>query len=74
MTKNITVKEIVKKWLMANKFDGLYCDQCGCETKDLMPCCEGVVDCEAGYYRKCDPETCPANGDCEWHIGAKETK
>jgi hypothetical protein len=40
MPENITVTEIVKKWLKDNGYDGL-CDpesKCGCELDDLRPC------------------------------------
>lgn len=68
----MTVKEIVKEYLLAKGFEGLYAECCGCKIDDLMPCCcEGIEDCEAGYKVPCDPETCPADGDCEWHIGPK---
>ena len=69
----MTVKEIVKEYLLANGYEGLYTDECGCETEDLMPCycCEGSDGCEAGYKTDCDPNTCPVDGDCNFHIGAK---
>ena len=72
----MTVKEIVKEYLLAKGFEGLYADECSCEVSDLMPCfcCEGSDGCEPGYKSPCDPETCPADGDCEWHIGPKGDK
>lgn len=54
-----TVKEIVKKWLIDNKYDGL-CDpdyECGCEVNDLMPCDMPNVDCMAGVKGVADPST-----------------
>jgi hypothetical protein len=69
----MTVNEIVQEYLKSNGYDGLYNEDCGCKIDDLCPCgIEGVWDCKAGYVRKCDPGTCPADGDCEWHIGPKE--
>ena len=69
----MSVKEIVKKYLENNGYDGLYNEICGCQNSDLMPCCcEGIEDCEAGYKIPCIPETCPANGDCDWHIGPRQ--
>ena len=53
---NPTVEQIVKSWLEANGYDGLYGDGCGCSVDNLAPCCEGVGDCHAGYHRQC--ETC----------------
>lgn len=48
----MTVKDIVKKYLEENDFDGLYSPNgfCACRLEDLMPCFrEGCVDCEPGY-------------------------
>lgn len=69
----MNVKKIVKKYLEDNGYDGLYSDECGCKLDDLGPCILGVdmINCQAGYISPCDPETCPADGDCEWHIGPK---
>lgn len=48
---NPTVKEIVKRYLVENEFNGLYCDllECGCKVHDLMPCNCFNGDCIAGY-------------------------
>lgn len=45
------VKEIVKKYLQDNGFEGLFTpNECGCELSDLYPCgSECVLDCEPGY-------------------------
>ena len=68
MAKN--VREITKEYLEENGYDGLFGSDCGCSIDDLMPCCsESIMNCEAGYKVKCDPETCEADGDCEFHIG-----
>ena len=69
----MTVQEIIIKYLKENGYDGLYSEECGCRIDDLIPCCAGewLASCEAGYKVPCDPETCPADGDCEWHIGPK---
>lgn len=48
----MTVKEIVKKYLEDNGYDGLYGSGCGCEISDLMPCNEYVIECQAGYKVK----------------------
>lgn len=70
MSKNI--EAIVREWLAANGYDGLYNeDACGCELADLMPCGEPNTGCMAGYRIPCDPETCQADGDCPWHIGPR---
>ena len=68
---NETVKEIISKYLEEYGYDGLYSDECGCKKDDLGPCglCDEFLGCKAGYINKCNPETCSADGDCEWHIG-----
>ncbi len=66
------VKEIVKEYLKQHGFDGLYNDQCGCEVDDLAPCSEFGWDCKPGYKTSCIPESCPADGECDFHIGPKE--
>lgn len=69
------VKEIVKKFLEDNGYDGLTSGECGCKVEDLMPCdgCMGCgqEDCQAGHLTDCNPETCPADGKCDWHIEVK---
>lgn len=59
-----TAKDIVRQWLFANGFDGLYTDECGCARHDLMPCDSGSMQyCQSGHLRPCD---C---GEHETHIG-----
>ena len=69
----MNAKEIIEKHLKENGYDGLYSENCGCQISNLMPCCIGeeMFDCEAGYKIPCNPNTCLANGDCEWHIGPR---
>lgn len=62
-----TVKEIMKHFLIGNKFDGLYSDDCGCSIDDLMVCDENVIHCCPGYKHPCD---CP--DEHLYHIGAKQ--
>jgi hypothetical protein len=46
----MTVKDIVRKWLEENGYEGLVGTHCGCELADLMPCwTEGCPDCEPGF-------------------------
>jgi hypothetical protein len=70
----MTVREIITKYLKDNGYDGLCCEDCGCEVEDLAPCCigENFIDCRPGYKVPCDPATCPADGDCGWHIATKK--
>ena len=46
-------KEIIEQFLRANKFDGLYNDNCGCIVDDLCPCENIQDDCRAGYKSLC---------------------
>jgi hypothetical protein len=59
----MTVKEILKKYLVDNGFDGLVGDECGCDLKDLIPDCDMIDDCEAGYKVGCD-----CHDDHKFHI------
>ena len=65
--------DIIKAYLIDDEFDGLSCDECCCEVKDLAPCGnESFWTCEPGYKVPCPgPEYCSAEGDCPWHIEAK---
>ncbi len=71
--ERMNLREIAKKWLEDNGYDGLSNENCGCELSDLMPCDEPQDNCEAGYKVPCPgPELCPADGDCPWHISPKK--
>ncbi len=70
--KSITVRQIVKEYLIKNGYDGLYDENCGCPVDDLAPCDTCIYDCRPGHKVPCDPETCPADGKCEHHIGNKK--
>lgn len=64
------VREIVKAYLDANGFDGLFNGDgdCACRKDDLCPCGENCMDCTPGYKSPC-PEDC---GDHDWHISASK--
>ena len=67
-----TVRSIVQVHLVQYGFEGLTSSRydCGCQTSDLMPCeYDDISNCEPGFKVPCDPETCPADGECDWHIG-----
>lgn len=69
----IDVKEIVERYLVGNKFDGLwsYNNECACLIGDLMPCDEyNTEDCEPGYKKPCDGQSydCP----CDFHVGPEK--
>jgi hypothetical protein len=73
----MNVFAMVRKALKAGGYDGLWneCGECACSLDHLAPCGEMRQDCEAGVKGPCDPETCAADGECEWHIvPAKEKK
>ncbi len=44
----MTVRDMVKDWLVCNGYDGLWCDMgsdaCGCGLEDLFPCGEVSED------------------------------
>lgn len=74
---NPTVSEIVKEWLKANGYDGLFNaeEECGCDLSDLMPCDDDAIGmCSAGYKVNCT-EACGEWHDFVeggWHIQAKK--
>jgi hypothetical protein len=61
-----SIKEIVKKYLEDNGFDGLFNPgECSCENEDLTPCQSPNEDtCSAGYKVPC-PSYC---GEHDFHI------
>lgn len=71
----MNVRKIVKQYLIDNGYDGLCTIDCGCGVDDLAPCSDiCIYDCEAGHKVPCDPETCPADGECGFHIGIRKDK
>lgn len=69
--ENITKKlmdiyMITEKYILDNKYDGLYNPGvCACEIGNLMPCGEpDVNDCMPGY------KTTGGNCECDFHISA----
>ena len=67
----MTVKEILQKWLTDRGFDGLYNDECGCYTDDLIPCCSSCESCMPGYKIK-TPEGHEFYGEAEFLIGPQK--
>jgi hypothetical protein len=62
-TEPLDVRGIVKEYLTAHGYDGLFCEgECGCLLDDLAPCGQAFDGCEPGYKRPCD---C---GDHDYHI------
>ena len=76
----LVVLDIIEARLKEEGYDGLYNPDygCACKVGDLAPCEDRVTECVAGYEQPCpgldnDFDTnCPLEGECEWHIGAKE--
>ena len=64
----MTVREIIKQYLDANGFDGLFDDDCACQKGDLCPCDSNCMDCQPGYKTSC-PADC---GEHDWHISASK--
>ncbi len=61
----MTGRDIVKEYLRAHGYDGLFArGECACLVDDLMPCGETLRDCSPGYHKPCD---C---GDHVFHITA----
>lgn len=47
-----TVRDVVRRYLTKNGYDGLCGAFCACSTEDLMPCEDGCGGCELAkrYY------------------------
>lgn len=53
-----TTKDMVRDWLTAHGYDGLYDgDECGCSVDDLAPCEQMGQDCVAARRVKAEPRT-----------------
>jgi len=67
----MNVCDVVKVYLIAAGYDGLYSarNDCSCEVSDLMPCMEeGIGQCEAGYKHFGCTDYCGMG--CDFHIMA----
>jgi len=60
----MNVKQIVKKYLADNGYDGLYAGECGCRRTDLFPCDTDPGKCKPGYIEWYKNEW----GNREWRI------
>ena len=68
-----TVTDIVREYLVARGYDGLYSEsgECACLHSDLAPCGCVQVDCRPGYRATCQPdaeERCESCSEGGWHI------
>lgn len=69
----MNVKDIVKAYLEANGFTGLYnpYDPCGCDIDDLMPCDSAAPACQPGHRCTEATDLCVhAKGEC--HLVAED--
>jgi hypothetical protein len=74
-TKPEDVHDILIAFLDDNGYDGLWnaTGECGCETSELSPGDCLTMQCKPGYKSPCPGgDACPADGDCEFHIGPKK--
>lgn len=69
--EQMTVTDIVKKYLEENGFDGLFsAGVCACENSGLFPCgSEQSIDCQPGYKIPCQ-----CGDNCPWDIGPTKPK
>ena len=68
----ITVKEIIKEYLIKNNYDGLfYPGECACKIDDLCPCCAEIcMNCQPGYFQNKEDVDYPE--DCDFYIGPEK--
>ncbi len=66
----MNINDIVKQWLEANGYDGLFFGEwdCGCENSNLYPCGERFHDCVPAYR---GPAT-PGDGAGKWSMYASK--
>ncbi len=75
MEPGINVRDIIKKWLKDNGYDGLYSSDysCGCSLENFISCDESwVLNCQPGYKVPCEGSDHCQPGECEFHIGPKK--
>jgi hypothetical protein len=64
---SLTVRNIIRHFLAANGYDGLYHPaQCACTKDVLLPCGEVSSRCSAGYFRPPGEDNEP---DADVYIG-----
>lgn len=73
---NLTVAEIVVRYLQEHGYDGLYSPdgECACLIDDIGPCSAESFECEAGVrvdYRADEPCGLDCSGSDHWHIEAE---
>ena len=63
----MNVEQIVTEWLVANGYDGLVGEECGCFVGDLMPCgldSSGCPRCVAGHRERISEDDPPDYDVC----------
>lgn len=75
-------REIIKKYLRDNGYDGL-CNpdcSCGCGIDDMAPCCDNIFDCVPAYLNKnyccatCNNGWCDNKGNIDNALECYTTK
>ena len=69
MTPLNTCFDIVRDYLIANGYDGLAGEECGCGLDDLAPCCETMNECRPAYHWpriNCPRADEEVDDHCEW--------
>lgn len=67
----VNCREIVKKYLEDNGYDGIYLDgSCSCDIEELMVCEDPTMDCMAGYKVEGCEDWCGMG--CKYHIMEKK--
>lgn len=66
----MSITEMVRQYLEANGYDGLYFPgECACKKDDLFPCGDPhMSECLPGYLKSCPQDEC---GEHDFHISAK---
>lgn len=67
----MNIKDIVRKHLTDNGYDGMYCREhdCACLADDLAKCCDGnMLYCNPGYKVQ------GKGGPLDWYISAVKKK
>lgn len=60
----MNARDIIRKFLADNGYDGLTNGGCGCGLDDLMSTDECTGDCVPAKRSKCNQADCPAPGFC----------
>lgn len=59
-----SLRDYLTVHLMADGYDGLCSDGCGCETGYLVPCGFDPQDCETGHKEACTGMDCAEFAHC----------